>query len=147
MKEFNGSITLSRPMYSDGSKKIIVCIESQDSGRRIVQAELDFDSFAEMMTGRGDNHCNLKLWDNYDLADCTREADSKVLDFTLNSSGEVDEQEYDRVFAKHEVNGWKGSRSDLTNHHYIRAFNKNGIRSIKVNFHRYVNPEGEPQLV
>ena len=46
-----GELTISRPSFGDGRKKITISIKDSDSRNTFVELEIDYDKFAACLTG------------------------------------------------------------------------------------------------
>ena len=73
-----GSITISRPSYGDGRKKITIEIMDRNAVTRFLDIEIDYDKFAELVTGLSSVDCDFTVR-GLDRVGKTRE--SKTLEF------------------------------------------------------------------
>jgi len=123
----------------------IVGIEVTDETSRckLLDLEIDMETFGNLISGRGHLQCKGSLnVRGCQLMNCTKEHKTLRLPYEGTSSYEENGKALARkIVAEHEVDGWHGYDSDLTNHHH---HGKDGLAS--VHFHRHVRPDGTPVL-
>lgn len=56
-----GTITISRPSYGDGRQKISIQVKDVLSKTRFLEIEIDYDKFAQLITGLSELDCDLTV--------------------------------------------------------------------------------------
>lgn len=56
-----GRLTISRPSYGDGRKKISIQVKDENAGIRFLEMEVDLDKFTNALTGLCEQECDVKV--------------------------------------------------------------------------------------
>ncbi len=122
-----GAVTITRKQMPDGP---VISIEIEDSlsARVFVEIHLTLETFAEAVTGLSSRPGEMEV-QNFDLVGKKLEIKSEIVpQVGFNAT----KTEIHEALAPFEVDGWTGSRKDVTNHHNFCGNN------VRVKFRRYV---------
>lgn len=126
--------TTTKGASGDGSGVRIYVID-ESSGCAVIEIDISHEQFGKAVTGRGDCECTMELTPE----NAGKKHEHKTEAVAWKWSGHRnrdDDPTKDAALAPFEVDGWRGSRSDLGNHHrQLRDGTYN------VTFHRYVDTE------
>jgi hypothetical protein len=144
-----GRIEIGRADSSRGGAYIRIAVTDDASKTRFVEIKMTLEDFAYAVTSMG-RECTFEL--DADLVDKHREIkdESIMLDDNFGFlTGDAKEKAIDALVAPYEVDGWKASRGDFSNHYhytYPDAFKRKSGESdpayhvyCKVMFTRYVD--------
>jgi hypothetical protein len=136
-KTLNGSISISCPQGGD-SDYISIQLEDISSSTRFCEVRIKYAEFTQALTGRGYMPMAFEL--RASKVGLIREHKRELVEFRYKN-WDKREEEAAQALIPFEVDGWKGSISDMLNYCH-RNVNKDGIDYQEVTFTRYVE-EGE----
>lgn len=130
------ALTISRPSYGTGEKKISITVKDKDAGIRFLEIEIDYDTFAEALTGLSESDCMMTV---RGLENVGKNIERKEFKFKMPDCGyhnvkDVAAQEAEKLAPE----GWKvstyfGSKDSF--------FEKDGERHAKTTISRWVKKE------
>jgi len=111
-----------------------VCIRVTDklSGHDFLELDVDFEEFAKAVTGFSLQKCVFKLR-SMNTVGKKREIKHEIVQRPTKYDSQARDDEINGILAPYEIDGWVGSRYDITNHH-----NWTGDNKVRVCFRRYV---------
>ena len=130
-----GQIAISRPTYGGDKKKISIQIMDKTSRIRFVDVEIDYDKFAEAITGLSYVDCDIET---RNLSNVGKTKESMTFEFPMpsDSSGydkDVARSEVDQLINKRE--GWIADKSFSSQNTF---FTKDGIKYTRTGIYRWV---------
>lgn len=130
-----GKITISRPQYGSGKKKISIQVEDEIAGIRFLEIEIDYDNFAEAITGLAYIDCE---FDVFGLCNVGKKIEHKteLIQSDFKEYGKPSEEYINNILKPYEVDGWIASR--YLGSKDSRTHNDNGC-IFKFNFSRWVD--------
>lgn len=57
-----GSLTISRPSYGDGRRKIRICVRDELSRNQFLEVEIDYAEFTEALTGMSETEIDFQVY-------------------------------------------------------------------------------------
>ena len=82
-----GALTISRPSYGDGSRKISIQVKDVDAVTRFLEIEIYYDKFAECVTGLSEVECELQF---NGIENVGKVRESKNIEFKIGKVGYSD---------------------------------------------------------
>ena len=138
-KTLPGKITISRPIDSHAASEYIsITIQDRLSHNRVVEVRVPLDNFSKALTGQGYLDCELKYPDQSRIGKKNEVKKEFVPFHEYNPT----EEQLTSALEPFEVDGWKGRRGDLTNHHKY-AVKDGDVKGQWVVFERYVETQEE----
>jgi hypothetical protein len=113
---------------------ISVQITDHTSSCRILQMDLGVEQFGEILFGRSGLRAEGELWLDNPIGCAPQHKNEAV---PRPRKYPPIKQEEDKILAPFEIDGWRGNRSDLHNHH--RWVDD---KLVSVSFARFINPDG-----
>lgn len=108
--ETPGKITISRPTYGDGRKKIVIRVEDAKSGTSFLEVEMEYADFAEALTGMGNVPCELEAR-GLDVVGKQCQREQIQLEVNWHSySNDLPDYVWEEALKEVEVDGWVVSR-------------------------------------
>ncbi len=133
MKQIKAQLTISRLSGHTEGRPIRIEVGDEASGVTFLRLRLSLENFASALTGLGCVECDGTFWEDAPVGEI-RETKTEL----IPRPGWNDRQKREAIAADllkpFETDGWKGTASDLFNHHHARGDNQ------AVSFHRYVDP-------
>jgi len=56
-------LTISRPSYGNDKEKILITVRDDKSRTRFLEIEMDYSTFAEVLTGASESECDMQVKD------------------------------------------------------------------------------------
>ena len=114
-----GKLTISRPSYGDGRRKISINVKDVDAGIRFLELEIDLDSFAEAITGLSEIECDLKVMALHNVG---KKIERNKIEFKLPSDDICDrkylaEEELDKVIPE----GWSSMETFSSQNSFFKV--------------------------
>lgn len=116
MINLKGSISISRPQYSDGRKQIEITLIDERSACQAIEVHIGMEAFAEALTGLGRVACDFDF-NNSGVVGMVYEHKTEIVPIP-DSLYRDDDKRVSEVLSLFEKDGWEGCRSDVTNHHH-----------------------------
>lgn len=97
-------LSINRPSYSDGQKKIIIRVEDVDAGIQFLELEIDMDKFTECLTGLSGVNCEMEV---RGLKNVGKKKERNTIKFKMPKCGYSERKEiaYQEAL-KHTPEGW-----------------------------------------
>lgn len=132
-----GKMTIRRPSYGDGKKKISITVKDVDAVTRFLSVEVDYDKFTEMLTGASETECE---FDVEELSRVGKKRETQKIEFKMvkEHSGlsrkEIARQLVDVICP----DGWAASNSFGSQDSFFR---KDGEEYARTTITRWVDKE------
>lgn len=136
--KLNLELEIHRSMGREDDRPMNVRISDDTSGCRILEVNFSLADFMDILTGRSGVSAEGEYYPDMPVG-CTREHKEEVL--PRPKGYDRNSKEVDRLIAPFEVDGWRGRKEDLHNHHRWTSDTK-GVRGVRVTFSRFVRPDG-----
>ena len=133
-----GGLSISRPSYGDGRKKVSIRLSDKDAVIEFVEIEIDYDKFTEALTGMGETECDFEVRALHNVG---KIREHKAFEFPIPKTDWSDRKEVVATEAqKHCPDGWIadtyfGSRNSF--------FEKDGQNYARTTIKRWVDKEDE----
>ncbi len=127
--KYQGKLTISRYTGGEKGSGITIRVTDELSGTEFIEIEITAEVLGNCITGLSYQPCEFEL--RAANVGKTHEHKTEIIPFTVKDYSKR-EAEARAAMKPYEVDGWKGSWSDMCNHHNST---KAGQR---VTFHRYV---------
>ncbi len=129
MKTLKGNLSITRPHCSDGTKLIYINLTDESSGCEVVEIRISPEQFAEVIVGSSQRDCEF----DFNSGGVIGKVHEYKQEIVPKPKKYKDKEEIAEILKPFEVDGWKGSTSDITNRH-----KSVGTDNVRVGFHRYV---------
>lgn len=135
-KKLKGKISLSRYTSNVRPDGVTISLIDESSGVQCVEIEISIETLGYIITGLSHQECTFE-W-RPDFVGMIRENKTEIIPFTATNYKTRD-QESAAALAPYEVDGWKGSITDMTNGHCRTPSGQ------RVGFRRFVPAPKEEQ--
>lgn len=129
-----GSVTVTVANRTRGADTVEFELNDEESGCRIVTMSLSYDQWGKIVSGRG--VVPVKFEATIKNLGKKHEHKTEFVPVPEGASFWKNNALKDELLKPFDIDGWRGSREDLGNHH--RATRKDNIFGYKVTFHRWV---------
>ena len=137
-KVLPGKINITRPIDPRVDYEYIsITIQDYLSHGEIVEVKVPLEQFSKAITGQAYQDCEVHYPPQKNIGK-VRENKSEFVPFD-SPNYKVTEEELNEALKPFEVDGWKGRREDLTNHH--NRGNLGGLDGYNVVFVRYIEKD------
>ena len=100
-------LTISRPPYGDGSRKISIQVKDRDASIKFLELEVDYDKFAECLTGLAEVDCEIKV---NKIENVGKVIERKKIEFEIpGPEYEVSDEIMKRLAPENTPDGWECS--------------------------------------
>lgn len=125
-------ITISRPQYGDGTRKISITVKDTQARHRFLSIEIDYDSFAECLTGLSETECEMEVR-NLERVGKTREIMN--IEFKMPGSSYGNKGIARAEVKKHLPEGWQSSDYFSSQNSF---FKKDDVNYARTDAYRWV---------
>jgi len=142
MTKHQGGLSIARFTDSRGPSGVIIELDDEVSGTRVLSARISLADFAEALTGKSNVPLVFDLWPQF--VGWTREIKEEIV-FVAQpdySAGRVAIHAAQRkALARFEVDGWRARGMDIGNQHRrAHDLDRDGLSAYRVVFIRFVEP-------
>ena len=142
MTKHRGGLSIARFTDSRGPSGVIIELDDEVSGTRVLSARISLAEFAEALTGRGNCSITFELWPQF--VGWAREVKEEIVHTAepLYSAGRTRIHAAQRkALAPFEVDGWLARDMDIGNQHRReRDLDRDGLKAYRVIFIRFIEP-------
>lgn len=103
VKNHKAQLTITRPTYGDGRKKIKISVRDIDARFEFLELEIDLASFTECLTGLSHVNCDMKV---KGLENVGKKRESKTIEFEMSENNHRSKEEAIRLSKEVTPDGW-----------------------------------------
>ena len=98
------NLSITRPSYGDGSRKISITVKDKDARIRFLDIEIDYDKFAECITGLSEIECTMKV---RGLENVGKNIETMTVEFGISGPQyNIDKEDIIMQAKEHTPEGW-----------------------------------------